>query len=246
MNNVDLSIRYLSGELNREEIASFEKELASNQGLKAEFDQVSAAYELIRDQLQLRDEEEFKNRLLDVMKHPAKALPPNGRRFRKGWYILLPLAASVAILLLIFSPGSEDLLFSRNYHPENDKVLLAYMQGTRGKAETGILHYQHENYMECRKIMEELMEENPQNLLAGLFFLLSSIETGNADEALEKLTTLEPGLEHQLGQAVSWYTALALLKTDRAEEALSHLQSLVMQEGPYKSDAMRLEKILLK
>jgi tetratricopeptide (TPR) repeat protein len=247
MNNVDLFIKYLSGELNREEIDSFEKELASNLEFKEEFDQVSAAYELIRDQLQLRDEDEFRIRLLEVMKHTAKSKPPKGRRLRRGWYILLPLAACVAILLVIFlSPRSDKLLFSRQYHPENDKVLLAYMHGTRGKAETGILHYQQENYLESKKIMEELMAEDPENLLARLFFLLSSIETGNADQALEKLATLDPGQNHQLGQALTWYTALALLKTDRKEEALIHLHSLVLQEGPYKSDAIRLEKILLK
>lgn len=247
MNNVDLIIKYLSGELNREEIGSFEKELANKQGLQEEFDQISAAYMLIRDQLQKRDEDAFKKQLLEVMEQAATGKKQIGRPLPKVWYYLLPLAASLAIILSIFlSPGSEDKLFSRYYHPETDKVLLTYMQGTRGKAESGILHYQLENYAETINIMLELMEEDPENLLARIYYLLSSIEAGKQDQAIEKLAALDPGLDHQLGQAVSWYTALALLKSDQQEEALIHLHSLILQEGPYQTDAIRLEKILLK
>lgn len=247
MENVDLFVKYLSGELNQEEIASFEKERAKNPDFREEFELVSAAYKLIRDQLQERDEVDFRARLLEVMEHPEKNTQSKVRSSLKSWHVLVPLAASVAILLLIFLlPRNENLLFSRYYHPEKDRVVNTFIQGTRGRAESGIFYYQRENYVECRKIMQELVEEDPENLLARLFFLLASMETGQVEEAMDTFTSMNPGLDHQLGQAVTWYSALALLKMDRTDEALDHLHSLILQTGPYQTDAIRLKNKLLK
>ena len=66
MSYIDLIIKYLSGDLSREEATSFEKEMESNGELKREFEQQSAAYELIRDQLQKRDEEAFRTKLREA------------------------------------------------------------------------------------------------------------------------------------------------------------------------------------
>ena len=125
-------------------------------------------------------------------------------------------------------------------------MLRAYSQGSRGSTESGILHYQLENYTESREIMSGLLEQDPENSLVQLYYLLSSIEKDHQDKALEKLAGLELNTEHQLGQAIYWYAALAFLKSDRPEEARSYLHPLVQQQGPYQSDAQRLEKILLK
>ena len=94
--------------------------------------------------------------------------------------------------------------------------------------------------------MLELMEEDPENLLARLYYLLASMETGNREEAIQELSTLDPGLDHQLGQAMCWYTALALLKSDQTEAAADQLESLISREGPYRSDALKLQKRFLK
>ena len=101
-----------------EEAGSFEKELTSRQGLKEEFEQVSAAYKLIREELQNRDEEKFKRRLGELMEQAPTGKEPSGLPGKKGLYYLLPVAASLAIVLSIFfSRNSGDKLFSSYYHP---------------------------------------------------------------------------------------------------------------------------------
>lgn len=247
MSNVDYIIKYLSDEMTREEARIFEDELALKQDLKEEFDQVSAAYDLIRDQLQKRDEKEFKERLLKVLEHPASGKNHRDRSKQSRWYYYMALAASLSLILIIFlTPNREDKLFSRFYHPEDDKILLAYNQGTRGETESGILHYQLGNFQKTLEIMSDLFERDPENQLALLYYLLSSIEIGNPDQVLEKLAKLNLSSDHQSGQAIYWYTALALIKTDHPEEAAAYLQPLTKSQGPYQSDAKRLEKILLK
>jgi len=247
MNNVDLIIKYLSGEMSKEEARSFEEDLAAGQGLKEEFDEVSVAYKLIRDQLQKKDEEEFKSRLLEVMGQPVSGEKLPGRSVLSRWYFLLAMAACLTLLLTIFLPQkSGEKLFSKYYHPDDDWIVLAYEQGTRGKAESGITHYQLGHFPESMEIMWEIIEQEPENQMALLYYLLSSIEVEKQDQAIEKMAAQNLSHNHQLGQALSWYTALALIKSGRPEEAIVYLHPLIQQQGPYQAEARRLEKILLK
>ena len=101
MNYVDLIIRYLSDELSPEEASSFKEELASNGELKKEYEEVSAAYKLIRDQLRNRDEEAFRQKLQEAMDRRQATSASPGHRIRPWWYIPLAVAGTVAILWVI-------------------------------------------------------------------------------------------------------------------------------------------------
>ncbi len=127
MNNVDLIIKYLSGDMNLEEAESFEKDLASNLVLKEEYNDVSEAYRLIKDQLQKRDVDSFKGKLLEVMEQTSPKIRNKVFRRRPGWYFVLPLAASLAILLALFlmDNGPERIL-SRFFNPQKDPVRPPY------------------------------------------------------------------------------------------------------------------------
>ena len=62
---------------------------------------------------------------------------------------------------------------------------------------------------------------------------------------------LEGRMEHPdslelLDQSITWYSALALIKSDRREAAQEKLHPLTEQQGPYQNDAIKLEKVLLK
>jgi len=246
MNNVDRSIKYLSGEMSLEEVGSFENELLSNNLLKEQFDDVSTAYELIKEQLQLKDEKAFRNRLLEVMERREEVgLPPSKKR--SIWYFLLPLAATLALLLALFLTNRDsDRLFSRYYNPGQDPVVLAYSHQTRGEAGTGIIQYQNGQYRECMEIMQNLSEVDPENLLVALYYLLASVEIDLQEQALEKLGTITVNNKIQLGQSISWYRSLALIKSGRGKEAVEILLPLTEEQGPYQSNAIRLQKSLLK
>jgi len=247
MNNVDLFIKYLSGDMNPDEAGLLEDKLASDPGFKEEFEEVSSAYKLIRDQLRKRDLDDFTTTLVDVMeKSDGKQASPRPR-IRTWWYLPLALAGSLAILFTIFRYNPDgNKLFSRYYQPGEDPVLLAYSQGTRGPAESGILYFQLGQYAKTVEVMTGLIEKDTGNQLALLYFLLASIETGTQDQAIEKLAPLDLSIDHQLGQALYWYRAMALIKVDRFEEADLFLLALIEQQGPYQSMARSLQKKLLK
>ena len=92
MNYVDLIIKYLSDELSHEELSSFEKEMESNTELRQEFEELSAAWKLVGDQLRLRDEEAFRMKLEEVMSGSESGKQQN--RHFPLLRILLPLAVA--------------------------------------------------------------------------------------------------------------------------------------------------------
>ncbi len=213
MNNVDLFIKYLSGEMNLDEAGFFEEKLASDPGFKEQYEEVSAAYNLIRDQLQKRDLDDFTRTLLEVMEQSDGKKPSPRRRFRSGWYLPLALAGSLAILLTVFRHNPDgNRMFSRYYQPGEDPVLLAYNQSTRGPAESGILYFQLGQYAKTVEVMSELIAEDPGNQLALLYYLLASIETGMQDQAIEKLAPLDLRVDYQLGQSLYWYSSTGTYK----------------------------------
>ena len=247
MSYIDLIIKYLSGDLSREEATSFEKELESNKALREAFEAQSAAYELIGDQLQKRDQKAFRAKLQEAMSHDAPISDSRKAGFRSWWYIPPAVACSLAILLIVLlsHPGNERIL-TRYHHPTKDPVVLAYSQDTRGESEPGIAQYQQRNYKQSMELLSIRITQERDNKLILLYYLLSAMELDRQQEALELVRVEHSSPMDLLDQSICWYSSLALIKSDRREAALEKLHPLTVKEGPYHSDAIKLEKVLLK
>jgi len=247
MKHVDLIIKYLSGEMNQEEARSFEKDLASNSLLQEEYEEVSDACRLIKAQLRKRDEDAFRAKLREVMNKPSGRFENSVRRQRPRWHFILPLAGSLAILMTVYLVNrGADRLFSHFFNPGKDPVILAFNQETRGEVETGIFLYNRGYYRESIQKTSELISQNPDNQLALLYYLLASLEVDLEEDAINTVYAVHIDSDHQLGQSLTWYTSLALIKSGRREEAAEHLHPLIQYPGPYKAKARRLKKMLLK
>jgi len=247
MSNVDLFIAYLSGELNHEEAAELERNLTSDTALKKEFDEVSRAYALVRDQLRRRDEHAFRSTLLEVMEKNDPVRKKNGTFHRSLGYYLLPVAGAVVLLLAVLVlRWDRDRIMSRFYHPDRDPVLLAFNQVTRGENEKGVVFFREGRFKECMDETKLQLEVDPANQLALLYYLLASMEMEMEELGLQQYAQTAVDPDHQLGQSVIWYSSLAMIKAGRGSEAADNLETLLKLPGPYRSDAIRLQKVLLK
>jgi hypothetical protein len=247
MNNVDLFINYLSGQLNDQETNQLKQKLAADPDFQKEFDQVSEAYKLISEQLRKRDENAFRSKLMEVMERKDPG-PVRYNRLRRAWvYTMLPLAGALALLLVLMLTGrDQERIVSRFYHPDKDPLLLASSQVTRGETAHGFMLFHEGKYKKCMDEMSLLLERNPENRLAVLYHLLASMEVGMEEAGLQKYGELELESMDQLDRSLLWYSSLALIKSGRMEQANGNLVSLVNAPGPYRSEAMRLQKVLLK
>ena len=127
-----------------------------------------------------------------------------------------------------------------------DQVVLAYSQDTRGTYIPGISHYLLGDYRGAMELLSEQYTLDKDNKLIQIYLLLSSLELDRQQEVLEMLGPEHRPAKDVLDQSLCWYSTLALIKSDRREAALERLNPLTEQEGPYQSDAIRLEKVLLK
>ncbi len=247
MSNVDRIIKYLSGEMEPGQGDNFRKEVESDPVLKEEFVEVSAAFDLIRDQLQRQDDNEFRARLREVMEKNVITRQQRGKNRMHWRYFLLPLAGALALLIvLILQENVRERVFSKFYHPENDAVVLALNQGTRGTAGRGIHCFTEGDYPCCMQEMDRILQEDPGNQQALLYYLLASIETGRQEEALLKYREVKVEVGLQPGQSIIWYASLAMVKSGQPEEAADELGRLLEVRGPYRSGALRMKKMLLK
>jgi hypothetical protein len=247
MNRVDQIIRYLSGELTEEESGAFEKEMSGDKRLREEFDNISTAYKLIRDQIRQRDEDAFRSRLKEVIKASSNAGKRAAPGKRPRWYLFLSMAASVAILLAIILMNRDpEQLYRAYYHPGKDPVILAFEQDTRGDAPSAISLFGQGKYEATLRITAEMLELEPGNQLALLFHLLAAMELGQAEDALERVEATKIDTLDVPGQSITWYHALANMKSGHTDQAINCLNALAVQPGPYRSDARRLQKLLSK
>ena len=247
MNYVDLILRYLSGELSPEEARDFEHELASNEEFKKEFAELSAAHDLIRVQLQHRDEQTFRRKLSTAMDREPHSSASLGYRIRPGWYLLMALAASLALLLVVkLPPRTNERIIARYYAPDQDQLLQVLDQDTRGEQEAGILFFRNHRYSEAMDLLETRWLETPENKKFLLYYLLSAMEADREGEAMDRIMGVKLEADLPPDRAISWYGSLALIKSDRRKEALEMLEPLIEVPGPYRSGAEKLKKILLK
>jgi len=248
MSYVDLIIKYLSGDLSREESTSFEKELKSNPELKRAYDDHSAAFRLIREQLQKRDEADFRDKVREAMSHIHQVSAPR-RKLLRSWMLIPFAAASVLAAVILFihlnPPGNERVL-SRYYEPARDRVLLAFEQDIRGETEPGIIYYRSGNFERAMELLSVRISEDRENKLFKLYYLISAIELDRQDEVMDRIRIEQPENMDLPDQAITWYSALALLKSGHREAALEQIHPLTLHQGPYRSDAVKLEKVLLK
>jgi len=79
-----------------------------------------------------------------------------------------------------------------------------------------------------------------------LYYLLSALELDRQDEAMERIIFEKSSTMDLMNQALCWYSGLALLKSGNPELARETIHPLGQQQGPYRSQALKLEKVLLK
>ncbi len=247
MSYVDLIIKYLSGDLSREETKAFEKELESNDALKEALEEQSAAYDLIRDQLQKRDLGAFRAKLQEVMSHDGPVSASRKTSLRSWWFIPPAVACSLAlVLILLMNQQGNERIFSRYYHPAKDPVLLAYNQDTRGLSEPGITQYYQGNYTRSMDLLSTRITREKNNKRIMLYYLLSAMELDRQQEVWEHIKVEHSTAMSIIDQSIVWYSTLAHLKSGSQEAALKQLHPLTEQEGPYQNDAIKLKKVLLK
>ena len=240
--------RYLMGEMEEDEIASFEKRIESDTALKAEVDlarKILSSISLLNPKLKA-DMDRFYEEINYKQTNKIKLFMKNSSRLWIAASVLLFIAAiylfrskssitgdelvtkfykaesiqADKILNAIGSPGFA------NPYPSNDTLKLAMQLYKEGKFKNAIPEF------------NKFISTYPDHKIANLYMGICQFNNSNYAEAIKYLNPLaiDQGFE-QRDDAI-WNLAFCYLKAENGrKDALSYMQKLDRNDSPYQKDA---------
>jgi len=239
MKYYELISDYLEGGLSAETRKAFEEEMGRDEFLRREVELhrgIDAALSE-SDVLQLRGK--LKSIHRDVT-HPAKETRILRLKPRQAVYavaaVALLLVASAWLFQILNTPSlSTDDLYAMYYQP--DDAVMIMRSGSEGQ-DQGLL-------MEALKKYEEqdyegalqLFKKDNSNVMVHFYSGLAYMEIERFNEAINSFQTILDDNENLFVEQAQWYQGLCYLKTGRTDRAREALNSLNLEDNPYRTKA---------
>ncbi len=98
--------------------------------------------------------------------------------------------------------------------------------------------YNDENYTEAIKQFEEILTNEPDNLMILYYAAISYLNVDKPDTAMKYLNKVLEKENNEFYEAAKWYTALAYIKKNDEDSAKILLNQIIDEEGIYKEQAI--------
>ena len=233
--------RYISGEMQGEELAAFERLLQQDADLQKEVN--------LHRNLETWLADEGAMKLRDVLEQtgnktqPAKVIP----------FYRRPLAVAASVLLLILAGyftwqlntgDSTTQLFAQNFEPY--QVVFSPrsenpLQETRNAA---INAYQQGRYAEAIEYFDKLQQEDSLGVAPAFYKGICYLARGDVDKSIQLLDSVKNIANPLFTEQSAWYLGLAFLKKNDTEKACAVFQQLQQANGYKQKEAATLaEKV---
>jgi tetratricopeptide (TPR) repeat protein len=233
---------FLDGELSREELDWFNKELQSNAVLAEDIKLYREVDNAIREQdvMDLRDQlDVIHNTIGDLSKEPAKQ-----SKYRK----VLSYAA-IASLAILISFGilmkvqhkklTNQQIYQRHYEPY--EVTMVYRSGeTQNLIDLAMLKYDAQDYFGAIEIYEQILSKEPGNMESNLYSGISYLETEQYSKADNRFRTIIDHNDNLYIEQAEWYLGFCYLQTGKNLEARAHFKEISKGDGSYSKKARKI------
>jgi tetratricopeptide (TPR) repeat protein len=225
MNEEDYKLldQYLQGELPDDQKAAFEQQLQTDEALAAELELRQQMHTYLRTQAQQPGLEAAMENLgstyFSTEEEGAKIVPIGRRRL----YLVLGIAAAIALLLLIWNPFGPGNLYKA--YAEHPPLALVEKGDAQALAQQAEVAYREEDFAKAYKLLNELTDLSSANVQLQLALGISALETGRITKARQLFEELAEG-NSALRNYGRWYLALSYLKTEEFTQAKTELQKL--------------------
>lgn len=245
--NYTLIEKYLSGELNEEEIKKFQTRLTKDAAFLEEYTlQKSMNIFLEKDRNQPALESKLVSLGNDFFKEEKNeqednVIPISRNKNQNRWLIGLIATAAVAVLLVMFNPfQSQDLYQQYATHQPISLTEKSTGNDVATKAETT---FNQKNYSLAYENITLYLQENPADQKAQLSLGISALEIGKTEEAISIFEKINSGNSALKNYGI-WYLALSYLKQKDFEQAKSFLNQVPDSEKALFGKAQKLLKEL--
>jgi len=155
------------------------------------------------------------------------------------------LYAIAAVVLLLITAGvlfinnntsmTPSEVYAKNYSPYEDMILTrdAVEDGNSGLIR-GMEAYNNQNYSKSALHLTQYLDTHQDQYGVALYLAISQMENEEFEKAEESFTLAQK--DSSFSQQAQWYQALAYLKAEQLERAVSGLAEISSQKDHYKSD----------
>jgi tetratricopeptide (TPR) repeat protein len=235
---------FLDGELSREELDWFSKELESNAVLAEDIKLYREVDNAIREQdvMDLRDQ-------LDVIHNsigdPAQA-PAAQTRYRK----VLSYAA-IASLAILISLGvllkvqhnklTNEQIFEKHYEPYEVTMIYRSAETDYQKmVSQAFTKYDAGDFYAAIDLFEQILAEDPGDMASHLYSGISYMETDQFNEAEIKFDKIIDHNDNSFIEPAQLYLGYCYLHTGQNDQARSHFKEIASSESSYNKKAKKI------
>jgi tetratricopeptide (TPR) repeat protein len=233
---------FLDGELSREELDWFNKELQSNAVLAEDIKLYREVDNAVREQdvMDLRDQ-------LDVIHNsigdPTRE-PDQHSRIRKflsyGAIASLAILISFGIMLKVqHKKLTNEQIYQRHYEPY--EVTMVYRSGqTQSLINLAQTKYDARDYFGAIEIYEQILGMEPGNMESNLYSGISYLETEQYSKAENRFGTIIDHKDNLYIEQAEWYLGFCYLQTGKNLEARAHFKEISKGEGSFSKKARKI------
>ena len=239
--------RFLSGELEGEELRVFEARLANEEGLREEVELHRGLKEAVGDAKTMDFLQAVQNAENDYFGGESSSeddIPPaNGPKpVLSIWRQSYSIAAVILLLLVVggvffiqqLNKNSSADLYQEYFTVYdapgewrgNDPVLNAELQ-------SAFEAYNARNYEAALKSFQSIEKKDSNNVSARFYLSMCALATGDESMAITRLESLSSLSGHPYRSQSRWYLALAYLQQEQIEPARKLLETLAKGSGKY-------------
>lgn len=168
---------------------------------------------------------------------------------RVNWKVYYSMAAIfivgiTAVFYAFLRKPTHETLFRQYFQPYPNTIPLVRSQTEVGKLELAMMEYEAENYHVSLNIIQEVIEEEPENIMARFYAGILNLCLNEPQQAIilfQKVLDAERG---DFTDHARWYLGLAYLKNKNRKQALSIFRNIVAADGIYKNRSEELLYVL--
>ena len=233
---------FLDGELSREELDWFSKELESNAVLAEDIRLYREVDNAIREQdvMELRDQ-------LDVIHNSigdTDIAPIKQTRYRKvlSYAAIASLAVLISLGVLLkvqHNKLTNQQIYQKHFEPY--EVTMVYRSAeSDALLSQAVDAYDAQNYILAIGLFEELLGSYPNEMEYQLSLGISYMETEQYSKANDKLQTIIDHNDNLYIEPAAWYLGFCYLHTGQNEIAREHFKDIAQSTSSYNKKAKNI------
>ena len=235
---------FLDGELSREELDWFSKELESNAVLAEDIKLYREVDNAIREQdvMDLRDQ-------LDVIHNSIG--DPSQEPIRQPRYRKAMSYAAIASLAILISLGvllkvqhnklTNEQIFEKHYEPYEVTMIYRSAESDYQKVlSQAMTRYEARDYQAAIDLFEQILAKDPADMASSLYSGISYMETEQYNQADKKFRKIINHNDNLFVEQAEWYLGFCYLHTGQNLEACGHFKEIASSDGSYSKKAKKI------